>query len=61
MKSTHRIYRAKALDQNQDYIPANDLTWEKTDYVYKSYDEAYIAKISMQTATNDFYYKVVCE
>jgi hypothetical protein len=61
MKSTHRIYRAKALDQNQDYIPANDLAWEKTDYVYKSYDEAYIAKISMQTATNDFYYKVVCE
>lgn len=55
----HRIYRAKVHDNNQDYIPAKDLVWEETKYEYKSYDEAYLAKISMQEATTEYYYKVV--
>lgn len=57
----YRIYKAKAKNENQEFIKANQLDWQPTDMEYDSYDEAYTHKVDLQVTDEWYYYSIVEE
>lgn len=57
----YRIYKAKAKNENQEFIKANQLDWQPTDMVYDSYDKAYIHKVDLQVTDEWYYYSIIEE
>ena len=57
----YRIYKAKAKNENQEFIKANQLDWQPTNMEYDSYDDAYIHKVDLQVIDEQYYYSIVEE
>lgn len=54
----YRIYQASVFDGEQKFIPSKKLKWEPTEFVFDSYDEAYVKKCNLSTVTEFYYYSV---
>ena len=57
----YRMYKAKAKNENQECIKANQLDWRPTDMVYDFYDDAYVHKVNLQAIDEWYYYSIVEE
>lgn len=61
-----RFEKALAKDENGNFIPAEDLIWNRVNRrmipggnnLFESYDEANVARIEMQKNSNKYYFRV---
>lgn len=62
-----RFEKALAKDKNGNFIPAEDLVWNRVNNrmipggnnMFETYDEANVARIEMQKNSNKYYFRVI--